>query len=177
MVDSIYREIILDHFRNPRNKGTLDPNDYTYEDTNPLCGDEVRIDLRVSAEGIVTAVTQQGRGCAVSQAAASILTEMVDGKPLDEVKALTKDDLLDEENVAVRAGHHCCQPLMEILGVVATTRASFYLYNTHDDVDCLVAGLGRVRQVFALPNSGPGVQKSSSTECSAFKARSTPASA
>ncbi len=108
MVDSIYREIILDHFRNPRNKGTLDPNDYTYEDTNPLCGDEVRIDLRVSADGIVTAVTQQGRGCAVSQAAASILTEMVDGKPLADVKALTKDDLLDELGIPVSPARLKC---------------------------------------------------------------------
>ena len=108
MVDSIYREIILDHFRNPRNKGTLDPNDYTYEDTNPLCGDEVRIDLRVSGDGIVTAVTQQGRGCAVSQAAASILTEMVDGKPLADVKALTKDDLLDELGIPVSPARLKC---------------------------------------------------------------------
>lgn len=107
MVDSIYREIILDHFRNPRNKGTLDPNDYTYEDTNPLCGDEVRIDLRV-VDGVVTAITQQGRGCAVSQAAASILTEMVDGKPLADVKALTKDDLLDELGIPVSPARLKC---------------------------------------------------------------------
>ena len=107
MVDSIYREIVLDHFRNPRNKGILDPNDYTYEDTNPLCGDEIRIDLRVT-DGVVTAIAQQGRGCAVSQAAASILTEMVDGKPLDEVKALTKDDLLDELGIPVSPARLKC---------------------------------------------------------------------
>lgn len=107
MVDSIYREIILDHFRNPRNKGTLDPHDYTYEDTNPLCGDEVRIDLRV-VDGVVTAVSQQGRGCAVSQAAASILTEMVERKHLDEVKALTKDDLLDELGIPVSPARLKC---------------------------------------------------------------------
>ena len=52
MTDSLYREIILDHYRNPRNKGTLDPADYTYEDVNPLCGDEIRIDLRTEARTV-----------------------------------------------------------------------------------------------------------------------------
>jgi cysteine desulfurase/selenocysteine lyase len=85
--------------------------------------------------------------------------------------------ILDEENVAVRAGHHCCQPLMEALGVIATTRASFYLYNTPEDVDRLVDGLGRVRQVFSLTESAPNVTPRASSECSAFKARSTPHSA
>jgi cysteine desulfurase/selenocysteine lyase len=58
--------------------------------------------------------------------------------------------ILDGENVAVRAGHHCAQPLMETMGVVATTRASFYVYNTHDDVDRLIAGLHKANQVFGL---------------------------
>lgn len=57
--------------------------------------------------------------------------------------------ILNEENVAVRAGHHCCQPLMDRFGVVATTRASFYLYNLEEDVDRLVAGLHRVREIFS----------------------------
>jgi len=75
-LEDLYREIILDHYRNPRNKGTLDPADYSHEDTNPLCGDEVRIDLRVSGDR-VEAVRFSGRGCAISMAAASVLTEMV----------------------------------------------------------------------------------------------------
>src|SRR5688500_13894745 len=107
MVDSIYREIILDHFRNPRNKGTLDPADYTYEDTNPLCGDEVRIDLRVADER-VSAVAFTGRGCAVSQASASILTELIEGMPIERVKALTKDDLLDELGIPVSPARMKC---------------------------------------------------------------------
>src|SRR3712207_5247377 len=100
MADSLYREVILDHYRNPRNRGTLDPADYSYEYTNPLCGDEVRIDVRV-ADGPVSDVRFTGRGCAVSQAATSILTEMVQGRPRDEVKALTKDDLLEELGIPV----------------------------------------------------------------------------
>jgi nitrogen fixation NifU-like protein len=107
MVDSIYREIILDHYRNPRHKGTLDPADYSYEDTNPLCGDEVRIDLRVK-DGAVSEVAFSGRGCAVSQASASILTELIEGMPLDEVKALTKDDLLEELGIPVSPARMKC---------------------------------------------------------------------
>jgi cysteine desulfurase/selenocysteine lyase len=81
--------------------------------------------------------------------------------------------ILDEENVAVRAGHHCCQPLMDALGVVATTRASFYIYNTPEDVDRLIDGLGRVRQVFSLTGSAPIATPRASSECSAFKARTS----
>ena len=107
MVDSLYRETILDHYRNPRNKGSLDPADYTYADTNPLCGDEVRIDLRVE-NGRVSDVKFEGRGCAVSIAATSILTEMVEGRPLDEVKAITKDDLLEELEIPVSPARMKC---------------------------------------------------------------------
>src|ERR671917_2017451 len=103
----LYREIILDHNRNPRNKGTLDPADYSYEDTNPLCGDEIRIDLRVEGDRVAD-VKFSGRGCAVSQASASILTEMIQDMPLDEVKALTKDDLLDELGIPVSPARMKC---------------------------------------------------------------------
>jgi nitrogen fixation NifU-like protein len=103
----LYREAILDHYRHPRNKGTLDPADYSYEDTNPLCGDEVRIDLRVDGER-VSDVKFSGRGCAVSQAAASILTEMVQDLTLAEVKALTKDDLLEELGIPVSPARMKC---------------------------------------------------------------------
>lgn len=107
MSDDIYREIILDHFRNPRNRGTLDPNDFTYEDVNPLCGDEIRIDVRVENDK-VKEIAFSGRGCAVSQASASILTEMVEGLPLDEVKAITKDDLLEEIGIPVSPARLKC---------------------------------------------------------------------
>ena len=107
MVDSLYREIILDHYRNPRNKGTLDPADYSYEDVNPLCGDEIRIDVRVEDDK-VSDIKFSGRGCAVSQASVSILTEMVEGMSLDEVKALTKDDLLEELGIPVSPARLKC---------------------------------------------------------------------
>ncbi len=107
MADDIYREIILDHYKNPRNRGTLDPHDFSYEDVNPLCGDEVRIDVRVENDRI-SEIAFSGRGCAVSQASASILTEMVEGLPLDEVKAITKDDLLDEIGIPVSPARLKC---------------------------------------------------------------------
>lgn len=107
MSADLYREIILDHYRNPRNKGVLDPHDYSAEDVNPLCGDEVRIDLRVK-DGKVDEVKFSGRGCAVSQASASILTEMIEGMTLDEVKALTKDDLLEEIGIPVSPARLKC---------------------------------------------------------------------
>jgi len=106
MVD-IYRDVILDHSRHPRNKGTLDPADFSYEDTNPLCGDEIRIDLRVAGER-VSDIRFSGRGCAVSQASASMLTEMVQGLSLAEVKALTKDDLLEELGIPVSPARLKC---------------------------------------------------------------------
>jgi nitrogen fixation NifU-like protein len=107
MTDALYRDVILDHYRKPRNKGTLDPHDFSYQDTNPLCGDEVRIDVRVDDDR-VDEIRFTGRGCAISQASASILTEMVDGMSLDEVKALTKDDLLDELGIPLSPARLKC---------------------------------------------------------------------
>ncbi len=107
MADSIYREIILDHSKNPRNKRILDPADYSYEDVNPLCGDEVRIDVRV-ADDHVAEIAFSGRGCAVSQASASILTEMVEGMSIADVKEISKDDLLEEIGIPVSPARLKC---------------------------------------------------------------------
>jgi nitrogen fixation protein NifU and related proteins len=73
----------------------LDPHDISFEDDNPLCGDHIRIDLRVDEAGRVTEAAFDGHGCAISQASADLLLESVIGKSLEEVRALTKDDLLD----------------------------------------------------------------------------------
>jgi len=93
-VDSIYRDQILDHYRNPRNRGTLEHPDRTAFDSNPLCGDEIRVDLRLNGD-VVEEMRFTGRGCAISQAATSMLSEEVVGRTLDEVKALTRQDVLD----------------------------------------------------------------------------------
>jgi nitrogen fixation NifU-like protein len=92
--EDIYREIILDHYRNPRNKGRISDADVTFHDSNPLCGDEIDIHLKVE-DDIVKDIKFEGRGCAISQASASMLTEMVMNKSLTSVKELGKDDILE----------------------------------------------------------------------------------
>jgi nitrogen fixation NifU-like protein len=94
-MDDFYRELILDHYKNPRNKGTLEPADISYEDENPLCGDKVRIDLRLDPDGRVAAVRFSGQGCAISQASASLLTEEIEGKTLAELRHFDKAELLE----------------------------------------------------------------------------------
>ena len=94
-MDDLYRELIIDRYKNPLYRGSLDPHDISFEDDNPLCGDHIRIDLRVDENNCVTEAAFDGHGCAISQASADLLLESVIGKPLEEVKALTKEDLLE----------------------------------------------------------------------------------
>jgi len=110
MTDSIYREQILDHNKNPRNKGTLENPEFTYQDVNPLCGDEIRVDVQTNGDR-VTEIRFSGRGCAISQAAASMLTEMVDGQTLDDVKAISREDLLEELGVPISPARMKCAML------------------------------------------------------------------
>ena len=72
-MDDLYREVILEHFKNPGYKGQLDPHDFSYEDENPLCGDHIRVDLRVDENDLVTDAAFSGHGCAISQASADLL--------------------------------------------------------------------------------------------------------
>jgi nitrogen fixation NifU-like protein len=92
--EDIYREIILDHYRNPRNQGRISDADVSFHDSNPLCGDEIDIHLKVE-DDVVKDIKFEGRGCAISQASASMLTEMVMNKSLTSVKELGKDDILE----------------------------------------------------------------------------------
>jgi nitrogen fixation protein NifU and related proteins len=95
--DQLYREVILDHYKNPRGHGVLEDADAQAEGQNPLCGDEVTISVRFAADGeTIDEVGFEGRGCAISQAATSMLTEMVKGRKASEVAVLPKDELLDE---------------------------------------------------------------------------------
>ncbi|GIU71148.1 MAG: iron-sulfur cluster scaffold-like protein [Candidatus Nitrosocaldaceae archaeon] len=90
----IYREIILDYYRNPRNYGKIEKPDVSIRDSNPLCGDEIEMQLKFE-DGKVVDVKFNGKGCAISQASASMLTEMVIGKTIDEVRKIGKDDILE----------------------------------------------------------------------------------
>ena len=93
-MDDFYREFILDHYKRPRNFGTLENPDLTYEEDNPLCGDRIRIDLNLE-EGRVADVRFTGQGCAISTAAASILTQKIKGEPLERVRAFSKEEMLE----------------------------------------------------------------------------------
>ena len=94
--DQLYRELILDHYKNPRNYGLLDPADAQAEGQNPLCGDEISVSVRLDAAGVIEEVGFDGRGCAISQAAASMISDVVKGKTVAEVAALGRDDVLEE---------------------------------------------------------------------------------
>lgn len=94
-MDDLYREVIIEHYKNPGYKGVLEPHDISFEDENPLCGDHIRIDLRVNDQGIITEAAFSGHGCAISQASADLLLESIIGKSVDDVKKMNKDDLLN----------------------------------------------------------------------------------
>jgi len=90
----IYREIILDYYRNPRNYGKITDPDISQHDSNPLCGDELEMHLNIKDDKVAD-VKFTGKGCAISQASASMLTELIMGKDFEYVKKLTKEDILD----------------------------------------------------------------------------------
>ncbi len=94
-MEDLYREVIIDHYKNPSYRGHLDPHDITFVDDNPLCGDHIQIDLRLDESGKIKEAAFDGHGCAISQASADLLLESVIGKSIDEVKALNKQDVLD----------------------------------------------------------------------------------
>jgi nitrogen fixation NifU-like protein len=94
-MDDLYREVILDHYRNPRNKGELEHPSHTFQDDNPLCGDRIRIDLMVNDQDVIEQVRFNGEGCAISMASASMLSEMLVGKTVEQAKEMGKQDILD----------------------------------------------------------------------------------
>jgi nitrogen fixation NifU-like protein len=101
-MDYLYRDFILEHYKHPHNKGTLDPHDLHFADSNPTCGDEMSMTLVLDGGRTAIAdVAFDGRGCAISQASASILTDGLRGQSLDEVRDMNPKDLLDELGVPI----------------------------------------------------------------------------
>ncbi len=94
-MEDLYRELIIDRYKNPIFRGSLNPNDISFEDDNPLCGDHIRIDLRIGKDGCIQEAAFDGHGCAISQASADLLIESIIGKSLVDVKNLTKEDVMD----------------------------------------------------------------------------------
>ena len=109
-MDDFYRDYILDHYRSPRNFGHLETPDVSAEDLNPLCGDEIRMEFTVR-EGHVKDVRFSGKGCAISQASASMLTEAIKGMKLEEVAKLSKDVILENVGIGISPTRMKCAML------------------------------------------------------------------
>jgi nitrogen fixation NifU-like protein len=95
MMDDLYRELIVERYKTPLYKGKLEDGNISFEDENPLCGDQIRIDLKVDDSGKILEAAFDGHGCAISQASADLLLESVIGKTVEDVKRMTKQDILD----------------------------------------------------------------------------------
>ena len=117
--DQFYRDYILDHFKNPRNYGRLEHPDITHEEDNPLCGDVVGMDFQVK-DGVIEDIRFHGRGCAISQASASLLTERLKGLSLDEAKKINTEDVLGELGIDISPARIKCALLsLKVLKVGA----------------------------------------------------------
>jgi nitrogen fixation NifU-like protein len=129
-MDDIYREQILEHARHPRNFGHLPAPTVVREERNPLCGDQIRLELAI-ADDVITDVRFTGRGCAISQASASLLTEAIKGKSVAEAKQFSKDDLL--ELIGIPLAHNPTRLKCALLSLKAL-KAGLYGVD-HEDED------------------------------------------
>ena len=119
MGDQMYREYILDHYKNPRNFGRLEDADISHEENNPLCGDVVGMDIKTS-DGVIEDVRFHGRGCAISQASASLLTERLKGMSLEDARKIGKEDVLEELGIEISPARLKCALLsLKVLKVGA----------------------------------------------------------
>lgn len=109
-MDELYKEYILDHYRTPRNFGHLDNPDAVAEDVNPLCGDEIRMELRL-VDGKVTDVRFSGKGCAISQASASMLTESIRGESLEDIATMSNERVLENVGIGISPTRMKCATL------------------------------------------------------------------
>jgi nitrogen fixation NifU-like protein len=109
-MDDFYRDFILDHYRNPRNFGHLEHPVASAEDLNPLCGDRIRMELDID-DGVVRDVRFSGKGCAISQASASMLTESIKGMRLEEVAKLSKEVVLENVGIGISPTRMKCAML------------------------------------------------------------------
>ncbi len=117
--EQFYREYILDHYKNPRNYGRIEDADISHEENNPLCGDVVGMDFHLR-DGLIEDVKFHGRGCAISQASASLLTERLKGISLEEARQIGKEDVLDELGIEISPARLKCALLpLKVLKVGA----------------------------------------------------------
>ena len=145
-MDDLYRQYILDHYREPRNAGRIDAPDISAADTNPLCGDRIELDLKLDGDR-VREVRFRGRGCAISQASASMLTEKIEGATLDELKAITPGDVLEMLGVEIGPARQRCALLS--LRVLHEGVGGPYTGRMDDDLDDETAARAKDEQAKA----------------------------
>jgi len=129
-MEDLYREIIIDHYKNPRQKGRLEERDYSFEDENPLCGDFLHIDFKTNVDGIITDARFDGHGCAISISSADMLMESLLGKSIEDVKKLSKQDILDMLGIELSPIRLKCA----LLSLKVSKAAAFKLKQADDDL-------------------------------------------
>jgi nitrogen fixation NifU-like protein len=135
--DDLYRENILDHYKNPRNHGRIEDAGASAEGMNPLCGDEVTITVAFAEDGeTIGEVKFEGRGCAISQASTSMLTELIKGRKAADVLAFDKDELLEEVGIPLTPVRLKCAILgLHTLKVALGKATGAATDVTDDDID------------------------------------------
>lgn len=133
-MDDLSREIIIDRYKNPHHRGELHDHDITFEDDNPLCGDHIRVDIKIDENNIVTEAVFSGRGCSISQAAADLLIEEIIGKDLETIKAMNKDTVIDLLGIELGPVRLKCALLS-----LKVVKAGVYGLNQDEASDDLVA--------------------------------------
>ena len=132
-MDDFYKENILDHYRYPRNTGHLENPTHSHKEHNPLCGDIIQMDLHVNDDNIIDRVAFSGRGCAISQASASMLTEMIEGKSLEEAKQIGKEQILEALGIDIGPTRLKCALLSLKVLKAGAYGLSEEEWNTDDD--------------------------------------------
>ncbi len=129
-MDDLYREIIIDHYKNPQNKGRLDKSDFSFQDENPLCGDHLIIELRVDKNQSVVDAKFDGHGCAISISAADLLLDSIIGKSIEDLKKLEKQDILDLLGIELSPVRLKCA----LLSLKVLKAAVYELQEANDDL-------------------------------------------